>query len=361
MKARDNSKLRILVIGAGAVGVYVGGSLMLRGHPVVFLSTPASTQRFQQRGLHLNLQNREIHLPNPKVCPSIKEAINLGPFDLGIFALKAYNTRAVLDYLEPNREMIPPLLCLQNGIENEGILAKALGYEKVIAGTVTSSISKGDKGEVILERLRGVGIASNHFLSSKLYDAFNNAGLNARLFPNADQMKWSKLLTNLLANATSAILDMTPKEIYSHSGLFEVERVQIREALAVMAANDIQPVNLPKTPVRALVFAIEQLPVLLSRRVLQLGMGRGRGNKLPSLYIDLYSGKKQSEVNYLNGAVVRAGQNKDIPTPINAFLTQTLSDLVSGKLPIQTFSGNPEKLITNIYSQSTKLPNPDKI
>jgi 2-dehydropantoate 2-reductase len=345
--------LRTLVIGAGAVGIYVGGSLALHGHPVVFLTTPASIQRLMQHGLHLNLQNREIHLPNPKVCASIKEAIKLGPFDLGIFTLKAYNTLTVLDELEPYRELIPPLLCLQNGIDNEGILAAALGYEKVIAGTVTSSISKRDNGDVILERLRGVGIAAGHSLSSRLCDAFNTAGLNARLFPHAEQMKWSKLLTNLLANSTSAILNMTPKEIYSHSGLYEVERAQIQEALAVMVANDIQPVNLPKTPVRALVLAIEQLPALLSRRILQLGMGRGRGNKLPSLHIDLYRGKKQSEVNYLNGAVVRAGQIKGVPTPINAFITQTLSDLVSGKLPIQTFLGNPEKFITKVFSLPT--------
>jgi 2-dehydropantoate 2-reductase len=74
---------------------------------------------------------------------------------------------------------------------------------------------------------------------------------------------------------------------------------------------------------------------------------------MPSLHIDLHSGKKRSEVSFLNGAVVRAGKSKGVLSPINAVLTNTLSDLVTGLISIETFSRNPEKLITNINSQST--------
>jgi 2-dehydropantoate 2-reductase len=353
MKIRDHTKLRILVIGAGAVGAYVGGSLALCGHPVVFLATPNSAYKLKHHGLRISLRTRKEHLTNLKVCTSIKEAIELNSFDLAIFSLKSYDTHSALNDLIPFREVLPPFLCLQNGIENEDMLQAALGSEKVIAGTVTSSISKTNSGEIILERLRGVGVAGDHLLSSQLCDALNIAGLNARLFPYADQMKWSKLLTNLLANATCAILNMTPAEIYSHSGLFRVECDQIREALAVMAAYNIQPINLPATPVRGMIFTFERLPASLARRILHLGMGHGRGKKMPSLHIDLHSGKKRSEVSFLNGAVVRAGKSKGVLSPINAVLTNTLSDLVTGLISIETFSRNPEKLITNINSQST--------
>jgi 2-dehydropantoate 2-reductase len=71
---------------------------------------------------------------------------------------------------------------------------------------------------VVEERRRGVGIAVGHSLSSQLAEAFDKAGLNARLFSNAGEMKWSKLLTNLLGNACSAILDMNPAEVFADPG-----------------------------------------------------------------------------------------------------------------------------------------------
>ncbi|MFU8772034.1 MAG: ketopantoate reductase family protein [Anaerolineales bacterium] len=354
MKIRDQTKLRVLVIGAGAVGAYVGASLALCGHPVVFLAKPNSAHKLKQNGLQLSLKTKKEHLTNLKVCTSIKKAIEIHPYDFAIFSLKSYDTLSALKDLKPFREALPPFLCLQNGIENEDLLAAALGSEKVIAGTVTSSISKANGSEIILERLRGMGIAGDHPLAPQLCDALNIAGLNARYFPNADQMKWSKLLTNLLANATSAILDMSPGEIYDHAGLYKIEAAQIRETLAVMAAKEIHAVNLPRTPVRAQVFAFQWLPDMLSRRLLRLVLGKGRGAKMPSLHIDLHSGRKRSEVIFLNGAVVRAGESSGVPTPINAALTQTLSDLVSGYLPIESFQHNPDKFLAHIYSHPAK-------
>jgi len=354
MQKTVDSNLRILIIGAGAVGVYIGGSLALHGHQVIFLTTPSSAQQLQQKGLRLNLLGRKEYLPNPKVYITPHEALSLGEFDIGIFALKSYDTHTALANLQPFREMIPPLLCLQNGVKNEEILAAALGHEKVIAGTVTSSISRSSIGEVTLERLRGVGIAADHPLSIQICAAFNQAGLNALLFSDTASMKWSKLLTNLLANATSAILDMTPAEIYAHKGLYAIEAGQLHETLAVMAEKKVCPVNLPGTPVRTLVTAIQRLPGGLSRLLLSRAMGRGRGGKMPSLHLDLHSGKQQSEVSFLNGAVVQAGVSTGIPTPINRMLTETLSDLVEGRLPIETFSHKPEKFASHILSQTAK-------
>ena len=74
-------------------------------------------------------------------------------------------------------------------------------------------------------------------------------------------MKWSKMLTNLLANASSAILDMPPAEIFADPRLFRIEILMLREALQVMHAQDISVVDLPATPVRALAFAAAYLPL----------------------------------------------------------------------------------------------------
>ena len=66
---------------------------------------------------------------------------------------------------------------------------------------------------------------------------------------------------------------------------------------------------------------------------------------MPSFYIDLHSGQKKSEVAYLNGAIVRYGQRLAIPTPANQFFTETLLDLVAGKLPLDKYRSQPALLV----------------
>lgn len=337
--------MRILVIGCGAIGSYIGGSLELAGHAVTFVEKPGTAMELRQRGLRLHLHSREAHLPDPRVVDSIPAALEKGEYDGGIFALKAYDNQEALQNLQPYREELPPLLCLQNGVENESVLAAALGEAKVIAGCVTSAISRIAVGEVRLERLRGCGIAAGHPLSERLADTFNEAGLNARLYPSAAAMKWSKMLTNLLANATSAILDMRPAEIFSHPGLFRLEIEQLREALRVMHALQIHVVDLPGTPVRALAFAVQSLPAALSRPVLRRAVGGGRGEKMPSFYLDLKSSKGKSEVEFLNGAVVRLGAQVGVATPVNRLLTEVLSAMVRGEIPLEAYARRPEKLL----------------
>jgi 2-dehydropantoate 2-reductase len=172
----------------------------------------------------------------------------------------------------------------------------------------------------------------------------SGAGLNTRLYPRAAGMKWSKLLTNLLGNATSAILDLAPAEIFAHTGLYRLEVEQLREALRVMKAMKIAVVDLPRTPVRLLALGA-RLPAALSRPLLARAVGGGRGGKMPSFHIDLHSGRGQSEVEHLNGAVVRHGEAAGVETPVNRVLTETLSALTRREIPLESFAGNPERLI----------------
>jgi 2-dehydropantoate 2-reductase len=161
-------------------------------------------------------------------------------------------------------------------------------------------------------------------------------------------MKWSKMLTNLLANASSAILDLTPREIFSDRRLFRLEVEQLREALQVMRRLGIRVVNLPGTPVRALAFAIRFLPLGLSRPLLAKAVGSGRGAKMPSFYIDLHAGRGLSEVDSLNGAVVRFGEQVGVPTPVNHLLNETLLALSRGEVPLSAYARQPEKLLEKV-------------
>jgi len=356
-----SNRLRLLIFGAGAIGTYVGGSLALSGHQVIFLERPEACARIIESGMQMNLLGELRRVTDPIVTPSIEEALRYGPLDAAIIALKSFDLQSALEPVKPFAEQIPAILSLQNGVENEAIIAKALGdalgdalgntpgqcpgKNKVIAGTVTSAIGRSAAGEIALERLRGMGIAQDHPISGTLLTALNEAGLNARLYPSARAMKWSKLLTNLLANASSAILGMTPAEIFAHPGLYQIEAAQLREALSVIHAQGIPVVDLPATPVRLLAFAIQRLPLWLSRPLLTRAVGSGRGGKMPSFYIDLHSGRGQSEVGALNGAVVRFGEHLKIPTPVNRLLTTTLLGLSAKELALDSYARRPDKLI----------------
>jgi 2-dehydropantoate 2-reductase len=229
-------------------------------------------------------------------------------------------------------------------VDNEPAIAEALGADKVIYGTVTSAIGRGGPGEITLEKMRGVGVAHVSELSARVYLAMEEAMLNCWFFPNAAEMKWSKLLTNLLANPTSAILNMSAAEVYAHPGLYRLEIEQLRECLAVMQAQGLQVVDLPGTPVRALKLAA-QLPAWLSKPFLSKAAGAGRGGKMPSFHIDLYAGRPRSEVTYLHGAIVRAGEQFGVPTPVNKLLTETLLALTEKRIPLEAYARQPEKLL----------------
>ncbi|PWH12294.1 MAG: 2-dehydropantoate 2-reductase [Anaerolineae bacterium] len=354
-------KLNILSLGAGAIGTYIGGSLALAGHTVVFLEQPQVVESLRTHGMTLDLgidprrkqAHFALHPPAVQFTASLPEALSQMRFDVMLFAPKSFDTEAALRSLTAsvNPAELPPVLCLQNGVENEPAIAAALGAEKVIYGTVTSAVGRKGPGQIVLEKLRGVGVAAGHPLSARLVKALDAAYLNAKLFPNAADMKWSKMLTNLLANPTSAILDMTPAEVFAHPGLYQLEIEQLRECLSVMKAQGIRVVDLPGTPVRALAFAT-RLPFWLSKPFLSRAAGAGRGAKMPSFHIDLHAGRKQSEVTYLHGAVVRAGQRLGIPTPVNQLLTETLLALTEGKLPLNAFAHQPEKLLIKLSNLS---------
>ncbi|MGB2963237.1 MAG: 2-dehydropantoate 2-reductase [Anaerolineales bacterium] len=340
-------KFRFLIFGAGAIGTYIGGSLSLQGHDVVFLEREGDLDALKSRGLRLVINNTQHHISSP-LCINSLNQIQGQQFDLGVLALKTYHLDQILPDLIRLRSNLPAILCLQNGVESEKILAKAIGKELVIPGTVTTAVDREQKGEITVSRLRGMAMAGNHTLSRKILPAFNQAGLNLHLCSHPDNMKWSKLLINLLGNASSAILNMTPDQIFGDPALYNLELQQLRETLAVMKLMKLHPINLPGVPVQLLAFIIRYLPQDFSQPLLSKAIGGGRGGKMPSFHMDLYSGRGKSEVDQLNGAVVRAGKKVNHPTPVNQLLNRVLQALIQGDQPLGKYANHPEVLLAQV-------------
>ena len=320
----------------------------MAGYPVVFLERKESIPALREQGIHLRLRGKDQVIASPDIAENLESALESGRFDCAVFAIKAYDTPTVLKDLERYREALPVFLCLQNGVENEATLSRVLGEKGVIAGTVTSAVGRNGPGDIVLERDRGMAIAGTHPFIPGLAHALQSAGLNVKVYPDTASLKWSKMVTNLVGNAASAILNMTLTEIFADPRLFRMEIAQLREALAVMRAKGIPIINLPGAPVRLLAWSIRNLPYNLAHPLLTRFLVGSRGAKRPSFYLDLHSGRGKSEVDYLNGAVVRFGAQVGIPTPVNRLFNETLLSLMDGSVELNTFDHQPEKLLAKL-------------
>jgi 2-dehydropantoate 2-reductase len=163
-----------------------------------------------------------------------------------------------------------------------------------------------------------------------------------RRYEDPDRMKWSKALTNIVSNASSAILGWNPAQIFQHPGLYRIEVEALREAVQVMMKMGTRPQNLPGVPLSLLGYGIF-LPPRLIQRVLGRIVARGRGDKRPSFHFDI--GRGRSEVKWLNGAIASAGDTLDVPTPANRVLFETMMSLVDRSVEHEKFLGKPNELL----------------
>lgn len=339
--------MKFWFVGAGAIGSYIGGSLAAAGHDVTFSEQPEAAAIIAEQGLVLTRGGQRQVVREFRIFGSTEQVLDAGPYDVAVVVLKSFDTPGFLESLVATGRELPAMLSLQNGVANEPLLADRLGADKVISGTVTTAVGKPGIGQVIEEKRRGVGIATTHPLAEQLLAALNDASLNGVGYPDAAAMKWSKLFTNLTGNATSAILDEPVSTLFADPRSYRIEVAVLRECLAVMAALGLRPTDLPGTPVRALALAT-RLPRFIAQPALTKALGSGRGDKMPSFHIDLRSGRGQTEVRFLNGAVAEAGAAHGVPTPVNRLLTDTLEALSSGELPMDTFRHDPDALLARL-------------
>jgi len=364
--------MRILVVGTGAIGGYVGARLTLAGHAVTFLGRQPLADAFAARGLTLIEPEGQFAITDCRVVTSPEEVFaSPDRFDLALFTVKTCDTQEAIDALRPYAGRVDRFLSLQNGVSSEDLLGEAFGLEKIVAGTILNPVSVREPGVIVLEKRKGgIGIAGRRIGESasqakqlsnqhpaegeSLAAEIRRAGFSVRTYADAHAMKWSKLLLNLIGNATSAILDLNTMQVFADKRLFSIEMASLRETMQVARAQRIRFVDLPGYPVPLLAAAVRLLPLPLLQPVLIPLVARGRGSKMPSLHIDLWNGKRRSEIDELNGAVVRIGTRLNIPTPANALLLATFKDLQSGRVDRSVWRHRADRL-WEVYARQEAL------
>jgi len=349
MVKRMLPKFRFLCFGVGAQGIYLGANLQEAGHDVVFVDRPENVSLITQKGLELKNERGNIRIHHPVVVATIEEALTQGPYEVAIFAVKGYDTARVSKYLAPYQVALPAFMCLQNGIGNEAHLVHVFGPEKVIPGVMTTAIRRVEPGKVVVLHERGIGLSGRHSLISAIMAVFNQAGMNTHYNRNAANMKWSKLLLNLMTNASVAILQMTPEEIIRDEELREIEVLAVREALAVMQAQNLRLVNLPEYPLKWLQYLVRaEVPASLRDPILIKMVSNSWGSDLPILAEDLLRGRPESEVEQLNGEVVRHALQSGMHAPVNQALHDTLNGIVQGTILPEQYYRNKRAYLATI-------------
>jgi 2-dehydropantoate 2-reductase len=342
--------VRVIIVGAGAVGGFIGARLALAGNQVTLVGRPWLVDAVRAQGLRLiePRQERLVHHGLSAVA-GVTEAATLGPFDLALLTVKTYDVVTAARQMREVGLGHPPVVCLQNGIGSEGRLSQIFGSDRVIAASLTQPVSVPEPGVVRLVKERG-GVAlaplEQETDVGRIAAALSEAGLKIRLYRDYRAVKWSKLPLNILGNTIPAILDMPPGEVYAHPGLLQVEVAAMRELTAVTRALGVRIVNLPGYPARPLMWALGHLPAPLLSPLLHRLVGGGRKGRVPSLMRGLTQERTVSEVTDLNGAVVRYGARAGVPTPVNRLLTETLEAIYAGGADAWSeWRHQPERLV----------------
>jgi 2-dehydropantoate 2-reductase len=291
--------VRVYVVGAGAVGTYLGELLRGIGNEIVY-------------------------------APRELEAVEPLDADLALVTVKAYDTPGAIETLR--RALRDPsattIVTPQNGVGNEELLAAAFGAENVVAAALTVPVELDASGKGVAAKGGGIAFAPVGASNAQnwLLAAFGATALPTTAVTDYRALKWSKLALNVVANASCAILDVLPEQLVHWDAVFRLEIHAIREVRATMKALGIASIDLPRYPVRVLQ-RVATLPSPVARPLLASRIAGARGEKPPSLLLDLRSAKHRTEVEFLNGAVARAAREAGVKAPVNTTYARIVSDI----------------------------------
>lgn len=332
-----------IIVGAGAVGGYLGAGLATASPPwrVTLVGRSAGVQTIQRDGLRIGGIDRDLH-----VFPAITSTTDgIEPAPLVVLAVRSDDVAAAIDSLRSLLTRDGIVLAIQNGLGTDDLLVDALGRERVVSGALTTSVMVTAPGTIErTSQANGIALAASpggpplDWLTA----AFRSTGLDVTVVTDPRALRWSKLLLNMIGAPTSAILDVSIDHIVTDPRLFRIEQLAFREATRVMDALGVRPVDLPGYPVRLARLAM-RLPLPLAQRVLAPRIVAARSGRSPGMRADMR--RNRSEIGSFHGAVTRAGAQVGVPTPVCGALTALTLELVADPPRRAPFRGRPEMLL----------------
>ena len=302
--------MRIAVMGAGGVGGCLGALLARDGNDVTLIARGAHLDAIRSNGLRL-LQDDAGFTVN---VPATSDPREVGPVDLALYTVKTYHNAAAIPAIRPLVGPNTAVLTLQNGVDCHVRLRESLGPGHALPGAYWTASSVQSPGVIAsvgpTPRLSfGEERGRTSARAESIRRALRSAGVDAELSPDPLQVIWTKFIVLCsLAGTTSAARTRIREFISNQRGL-DLFTAAMREVDAVGRARGV---NLPEGLVEDQVEFIQGFPDFQN-----------------SMHADFENGRP-TELDALNGAVVRMGREAGVPIPVNEFIYAVLLPLKDG-------------------------------
>lgn len=295
--------MKIAVVGPGALGCLVAGFIKSKTGEDVWLldNRPERAKSISESGIHIEGVSGS-HTVKIDATANTKE---IGPVELAIICVKSYSTEDACKDIKDIVSDKTSILTLQNGIGNVQILNDYFGEEKVVAGVTshgstlvgTGHVRHAGKGDTIIGKADGR-------LSSELKaiaGIMTKAGFPVKVSKDIDSVIWSKLIISVGINALTAITRLNNGKVVVYDEARGILRSAVQEATKVVKRKRI------KLSYDDPIQKVESV-------------AKATATNVSSMLQDIL-GKKRTEIDFINGAIVRQGKAMGIPTPVNEMLT----------------------------------------
>lgn len=297
-------KMKTVIMGAGAMGSLFGGLLTLSGEDVWLVDIwREHIDTIRSRGLTLEEKGKSenIHVH------ATSEVASVGKADVVLFFVKTYQTeKAVSDALVLQKENTV-FLTLQNGLGNEEAICKQVDRREVIMGVTGQGATLLGPGHI---RHAGWGKTFIGELDGKITDRANqiarmflHAGMEAEVSSHIDHLIWEKLLVNIGINALTALTGFKNGQLLNFPETLRLMESLVSEAVEVARRKGIRVEGNPIEKVRT---------VAEATRENRSSMGQD------------FDHKRRTEIDTINGAVVREAERLGISVPYNQMITDLI-------------------------------------
>ncbi len=285
--------MKIAVMGAGAVGCYYGAMLARAGHSVVLIGRPALVDAVRREGLLLESRQftGRVTLQADTSPAAVKDA------ELVLFCVKSADTESAGAAIAPHLSSQASVLSMQNGVDNAARLSAVIGRHAipVVVYVATEMAGAGH----VRHHGRGDLAIGRSASSAAIASLMTAAGLPSEVSDRVFDALWTKLIINCAYNGLSAIAQLPYGELVRQPHVLETMRDIFEECVAVARADSIT------------------LSDSLWQSLMDISVNMA--GQRSSTAQDLSRGKK-SEIEHLNGYVVRRGKELEVPAPVNQAL-----------------------------------------
>jgi 2-dehydropantoate 2-reductase len=287
--------MKILVMGAGAVGAYFGARLQQAGEQVILCARGENLRALKARDLEFKSYQGDFSL----TVTATGDPCEFAPYDLVLFCVKSYDTAAAARSLAGCLNPGGAILTVQNGIENELLLAEVFGRHAVMGGNARIGAELVAPGQIVHRTGGHIEFGEldggDTERAQRLAEMFRRAGIFGTLTMGLPTIRWEKLLWNAAFNTVTTLTRCNVGEVLDDAGGVELLRALMHEIAAVARAEGVD-------------LGEAQVEAQFTRSRASLRMVR------PSTLQDSERGKPL-EYEALCGAVLRAGRRHQVATP----------------------------------------------